>query len=680
MSKSLSYVGSTNSQGKSLYNSSIGQLPSGALDTVNAFLESIKGNPTTDQFGAAASDGNKVFGVLSADTMTGNITTILQELLIGNGNLLQFIPSDQTKINDTLTYSVLVTTNNYQLSGSTGYTSVNINIPYVFNDADHVPDAQNKEAPDNFLNIQNTKFRVSGPFSYLQSVKTAAKSPSLTLNYFDRVNASKLGSTELDLYKWETGIIAERVEQSGGPIKFSYMGYSQQLDRFVMYRTGKYTGTTPYNYTLKNNTLSSQTGTLTEYNIDRIHYDPLAFPAQDPKDLNTALEVDTIYTNTITGSDHTTTRGLTFNSYDDMIINVTPDGINPPVGNCDLFLNTYGEIHMNQGVGNSNSGAGSITLGSTIKLGHNSTTQIDNYLQSLSYLSVGVTTQNMTTVTEIGGSFTSPGTGIGTDVLIDGTINTSGVDDAHGLYSSPVVIIPANNLTISQAGTANVSNVTLRPVDLTIGNNSAVNQSSTLHITGATSNASQNYAMLVDQGVVKFIGPNNSYMSWDSNALNLFNANININPQPGSTVPYIQIGTRGKETNVYALTSHPDVIGQVELYVDGISTRIPLDDNTAFTIWGTITAIQNDATQGGFCIECVISVINGIKKLKWQNVKPIFVDNDNTGDTIFDLIIDYSGDPTNYVLGDAIIFLANSKNGSTTRWLGNIYVSILSIV
>ena len=97
MSKDLAN-NSSGSGGKSLYNvSDGGSVDDAQLSTLIGNFLSGGGAVTTDQFGAVATSGDEIFGVLTADTMTGNITAILQKLTIGEGNLLQFIPSDQKK-------------------------------------------------------------------------------------------------------------------------------------------------------------------------------------------------------------------------------------------------------------------------------------------------------------------------------------------------------------------------------------------------------------------------------------------------------------------------------------------------------------------------------------------------------------------------------------------------------
>lgn len=681
--------------------------------TILQILNSSGIVPTSDQYGAVATSGNQVFGVIAADNATMNSTTILQKLLLGDGGLFQIIPEDRVKINESLVYNVLLTTNQYADTGSVGYTAINFNVPYVFNDPDHVPNPANKEAPDNYLNIINSKFKVSGPITSVESIKTTFTAPIITLNYFDRPDASSDPANTLKMKKWEEGIVMERVEQDQGEIKFSFMGYSQPLDRFVFYKTGKYTGTEPYNYINKDGTLNSNTGILNEYNIDRIHLD-LTDPLQNPNDIVTKVDIDSLFINDINSADHTSTRKLNINSYDDLTITVGSDPTEGtvPGRNYDYNLTVQGKttITGNGTSGIKITGKKNVTMesGSALYLnpgsltdptinsipiyaGNMSTFKINNNIQT-NYLSAGISNSNITprnksTVLEIGGIFDAPNLGRSTLGLIDGTINAYGIDDSHLMYFSGGINIPDDNLNISSTGTTNVSNVTLRPIDLTIGTNSKVQRSSTLCVTGSTSNADENYSIYCDQGIVKFKGPNNSYMSWQDDALNLFNARIYVNPQPGSFVPYIEIGTTGKQTAVYSLSSLPDVSGTAELYVDGISTQIPMVDGTALTITGVIGAIQAGNIGYSGEIKGYITIINSIKTLWVQSIHDIHNPYDSvTGERLFDFTFDYTGDIVNFiggvhgVGGDRLRFTGYSYNGLPTRWIATVNVQTLSII
>lgn len=687
MSKNLYNNGSSGS--KSLYGiDNSGTISASMVASILA--ASANSSVTTDQFGAVASDGNKVFGVLSADTMTGNVTAVIQKLTVGTGGLLQIIPTDQVKINDALTYGVLITTNNHNTGADTGYTGVKINVPYIFNEPDHAPVAALSEAPDNFLDISNTKFRVSGPFTFVKSVKTSFKGPLLTLGYYDREEASFVGSTTLELKKYDKGIIMERIENNSGllsDVKFSYMGYSQNLGRFVMYNDGVYTGTDRYYYTNKDGTLSSDQGVLTEYNVGRN-------PNADSTNPST-LEVDRIYTNHIVASDHTGSRSLVLNSYDTMTIGVNrfPGDTNPN-RNFDLLLDVSGKIIVT-----SAGSQGTVQYSEhdyriqsktgtyinyadpsdpnyknvPVFIGNKSTTIIDNYLQT-TYISTGVLTRNGDTMVEIGGDFVAE-TGLGADskLLVDGSITGHQTDNIHNIYSKPTIYVPTNS-SINY-----VSNTTLQPSNLVLNSGSSVNTSSTLHLVGATSNATNNYSLLSSAGEIRFLGSpsTGAYMSWANDALNLYNAHIYINPQAGSTVPYLEIGTLGSKTDVYAIRRF-NVDGSLqELFVDGISTQVPLLDNTSFTVTGTVEGYQTSGKIGSFKFEYCLTVNNGIKSEKWYNLNIIYCDEDSSG-YIYDFMVSYSGDPVNFVSGDAITFKGTNTNSTNTNWFANLFVTSLT--
>lgn len=678
---------------KNIYNDDLSY-----LDNINV-LQTLKMPgivPTSDQYGSVATEGNQVFGVIAADSATLNSTTILQKLLLGDGGLFQIIPQDRVKVNESFVNSVLLTTNQYVDRASVGYTSVVFRVPYVFNIPDYVPNPDNKEAPDNYLNIANTKFKVSGPITSIESIKTTFTAPVITLNYFDRPNAFLDPMNVLKIKQWDKGIVMERVEENGGPIKFSFMGYSQPLDRFVFFKTGTYTGTDSYNYVNRDGTLNTSTGILNEYNIDRIHYDPTNI-SQNINDLVTKVDIDSLFINDITSADHTSTRKLNINSYDDLKITVGEDptegmiagrnydynlivqGTTTTTGKKNVIIESQTGLYLNPG-SSTNSTLNSVP----IYAGNLSTLKVNDHLQT-TYLSAGMQSnsiipRNKSTIMEIGGSFTAPNLGRSSLGLIDGTIETFGIDDSHLLYSSGSINVSDDNLNISSEGTEDVSNVTLMPLNLTIGNNSKVKRSSTLCVMGSTTDADENYSIYCDQGIVKFKGPNNSYVSWDNDALNLFNARIYVNPQPGSSVPYIEIGKTGKQTSIYSFSSLPDVTGTAELYVDGISTRVLITDNTSLTITGVIGAIQAGNIGYSGEIKCFVTIINSVKKIWTQSVHDIYNSYDNvTGERMFDFVFDYTGDDINFVNGDCLRFTGYSYNAMPTRWIATIDIQTLSI-
>lgn len=703
MSKDLANRNSS-SQGKSLYNlADTGSLDSASLSTVLGFLNSGS-SVTTDQFGAVAQDGDKVFGVLSADTMTGNITTVIQKLTIGNGGLLQIIPSDQKKVNDVLTYGVLITTDQLVSTNTNiGYTSITLNVPYKFSIPDYVPNADNREAPDNALMITNTKFRVSGPFTFIKSVKTAFTNPILTLGYYDRVDAATIGSTELTYKQYDKGIVMERIEEDQGDIKFSYMGYSQKLGRFTFYNTGQYVGTDTYKYLKKDGKESDESGILTEYNIDRIAYDP-SDVTQNINDVVTKVDIDSLYTNVISSADHTYTRKLNINAYDDMAIKVGVDSdeVSPPLRNYDFLLSSEGGISMTStGLSGTkhhsvkklvleSETATYINPGGTttdasidskpVYIGKESKTVINNYLQSLNYLSTGISgIRNPITAVEFGGTFTAPGGGMGSQVLLDGTINSYGKDDAHGLYSNPKIVVPPNNLDLALSGTSFVSNITLSPIDLQIGEHSKVGRSSTLYIKGQTTNADENYAFYMEQGSVKWMGPNGSYLMWEGDTLSLFNSRIFVNPQPGNTKPYVEMGQPGRQTNIYTLVSLENVTGANELFVDAFSTHILLTDNSSFCIVCDVSALQHDGTSCHIKLNCHLTIINGIKTVKQTHNNNVHNNIDLNGENIFDFFVGFSGHSTNFAETDYLIFTGINTNGAGTKWIANTFVTILTV-
>lgn len=676
--------------GKSLYNLQ----PAGRINesALNGFLNDFIKNGVITDTSAGTGAGDQIFGVITADILNTNIVNSAQEFSLGDNGLLRIIPTDQQRINDAFTYGTMLTTNLYsrQAGLASGYTSIKLSVPYVYNEPDRILVASNKEAPDNFLEVSNSKFRVTGPFTFIKSTKTSFKGPIITLGYYDREESTFEGATTLNLKTYDKGIVMERVESntmSLDNIKFSYMGYSQNLDRFVMYKDGKYTGTDKYYYPKMDGTPSDQEAVLTEYNIGR-NPDTIGQVAG-----NSALEVDTIYTNTINSSDHTTSKSITINSYDRMTIGVSRAvGDTDPNRNFDLLLDVAGKIIMKSGGGDGTvqtsatdyrieSETGTFInaynpdnltyMGVPVFIGYESTVNVDNYLKT-TYISTGVDTRNADTMVEFGGDFiASNGTTASSKLLIDGSITGNNNNDIHGIYSGPTINVPNTN-SINY-----VSNLTLQPSVLNLGTGSNVNTSSTLHVVGATSNATNNYSILSSQGNVRFLGSDitNAHLDWSNDTLDLFNARLSVNSEV-SNLPVLSFGVPESGTSFYTL-KRTNVDGSNELFVDGNITRITLEDNTNYTIIGTIMASQGSDTCASYRVEYCLSIRNGIKIQKYFRLNVIVCDIDINDNEIFDLVVSYTGNQTNFVSGDCITVTGTNTNNTATNWFGLLEVTTL---
>lgn len=672
--------------GKSLYNiQPSGKIPDSAL---SGFLNNFIGTVENTSSGTA---GDEIFGIITADIVNTNIINSAEEISIGTGGLLRIIPLDQQRINDAFVYGTMITTNLYSTQGenATGYTSIKLGVPYVYNKPDMVLNPINKEAPDNFLEVANSKFRVTGPFTNIKSTKVSFKTPNITLGYYDREESGLEGSTTLDLKTYDKGIVMERVETNErdvDKIKKSFMGYSQDLGRFVMYSDAVYTGTDTYKYPKMDGSAGILTGVLEEYNIDR-----------NPTTVgqiagNSVLEVDTIYTNNIISADRTNTRKLNLSSYDRMQIEVSRAlGDTDPDKNFDLLLNVEGKIIVN-----SSGGEGTVQtsqndyriqsetgtfinsynpdninyMGVPVYLGYRSMVDVDDWLRT-KYISTGVTTRNRDTMVEIGGDFIAgDGIGAGSKLLIDGNITGETNNDIHTLYSKQTINVPDSNIVNY------VSNVTLQPLNLNIGLNSTVSTSSTLHVIGSTSNATNNYSILSSQGEVRFMGSQSigAYMSWSNDVLNLYNSRLIVNSETAE-VPVLSFGETGGQTN-YHIVKRDNVDGTNELFVNGISSRIQLEDNTTYTVRGTITASQR-TNVASFEIKYCLSINNGIKTEKYYVLDEIYGDNDNDGNRIFDVIVSYSG-TSNFNDGDGLSFMCSNNNSTNTNWYGLIEITAIS--
>ena len=670
---------------KSLYNM---QPVKFTTDSLSSFLN----NFTLSSVDTSNAAGDQIFGMITSDIANINITNIYGELNIGTGNILRIIPTDQQIINDAFTYGVMITTNLYskQSGLATGYTSLKLDVPYVYNEPDKVLVVANKEAPDNFLEIANSKFRVTGPFTFIKSTKTSFKAPVITLGYYDREESTFEGSNTLAFKSYDKGLIMERVETNDkvlSGIKFSFFGYKQDVNRFVLYSDGQNIGTDTYYYPKMDGSSSDELGVLREYNIGR---NPSTIGQNAG---NGTLEVDTVYINKIISADNTDTRKLTINSYDDMIISVNRDNGDVDLNkNFDLLLDVAGKI-----VVNSEGPSGTIQTSTNdyriqsktgtfinaynhdypllssipVYIGNESTISIDNYVKT-TYVSTGVDVRNKDTMVEIGGDFIADdGIGAGSKLLIDGSISGYDNNDIHGIYSKPTIIVQPNN------SVNYVSNFTLQPSNLQIESNSDVNTSSTLHVIGATSNATNNYSILSSQGDIKFLGSQStgSYLKWSDDSLHLFNSRLYINSELAD-LPVLSFGISGSDTNYYTL-KRLGVDGTNELYVDGISSRIALEDNTNYTITGTVMASQGTDKCASYRVEYCLSIRNGIKIQKYFRLNVIVCDIDVNDDDIFDLLIGYSGDPTNFSIGDSVTVTGINTNNSITNWYALLEVTSL---
>jgi hypothetical protein len=682
MSKNISNYGDF--LGKSLYN--LQPTIQTNNSDINDFLNNFINNSGLSGSGGSGSSGNQIFGLITSDITNTNLLNITQGVSVGTNELLRIIPIDQQIINDAFVYGVMITTNQYTAGGglSTGYTSIKLDVPYVFNQPDHVPDIFNKEAPDNFLEISNSKFRVTGPFSFTKSIKTSFKSPNISLGYYDREESSVFGAKTLDYKTYDKGIVMERVENNNkniSDIMFSYIGYSQNLDRFVMYRDGVYTGTDTFIYPNMNGADSFETGILSEYNIGR---------NPDSIGLDTgisSLDIDTIYINTINSADHTNSRKLTLNSYDTMTINVSRNIGDVDIDkNFDYLLNIDGNIIINSNGDNGifqhsiNNYIIQSELGTYINtdytkvpiyIGNESMININNYLQT-TYISTGVIEKNLYTTIEFGGNFIpTDNTNDGTILLVNGIISSNPNNNIYGILSTPTINIPQQNHVNS------VSNTRLEPINLNLNTNSIVDISSTLHVVGATTNAILNYSILSSQGNIKFNGSNltDSYLSWENDKLNLYNSSLNINSQLND--PILNIGENGIQTQFYLL-KRMNVSGINELFINNSEIdRIPIYNNKLYTISGIIQGVQLNTKICSFKIEYCLLVSNFIKTEKSFILSHLNCDLDVNSNYIFDVIIKYTGHPTNFVDGDCFTITGININGEFTNWFSNLSVTIL---
>jgi len=640
-------------------------------------------------------DGDKSFGVITTDDIIIN-----NNLSIGSDELLQIIPAQELTINGVATNSTIVTTKEMMTTGDIGYTSIKFIVPYVFDEPDHVPDASKNEAPDNYLEIENSKFRVTGPFTIIKSVRAVFTEPIITISYIDKVDANTSDSTVLALNTYDRGISYEYTTENNGAIKLGFFGYSWEKGRFVFYQSAAYNGQTDYEYVGKDGIKFPGGGKLTDYNV--ISTDTIT---------PTKVDIDSLYTNTISSAYYTTmpapfqnfkNRKLNINAHDDMTISVgidTTENPSPPARNYNYTLTSKGKINMTAGDSSTISTLtctstgqmsfqssssltctstgqmsfqsssvngiiiGTVNSGYPVNIGSSSTIKINNYLQATNYLSVGATTRNSNTIAEIGGSFTAT-SGICSGLLLDEIITGVGTYPIYSTYSTPTINTPAGQAV------PNVANMSLLSSSLNISSGGSVARSSTLYIDGATSNATENYAIYVNSGNIKFMGTNNSYMSWENNSFSIFQGGVLVNQTviTGTTAPVLSVTTRNNSTSMYTMFKQAVTsTSESELFVDGSSTRIAISNNHIYNISGTIAATQSDGTSASFRIEATIAYVGGTKSVKQLTITVLHNDSDL-----------FSFDVSTTSSGDNLYFAGQSNSATSTNWYGNIFVDVIS--
>jgi hypothetical protein len=314
--------------GKSIYN-----IDESGIQTVNTgqSLGDLLGQLQPVSGPTSTNSGDQNFSNATANSLAANNASILQNFYVGPGDLLQILTGNPVIINGQFVQTVFITTKEFQAT-TIGHTNIFINVPYLYTTPDYVPTSA--QAQDNYFMVDDSKFKVSGPITSIQSLKVTFTDPILTVSYIDRNDATVVDSHALDATTYDRGLAWEYTETDGGDINFGFMGYSHSLERIVFYKKGIYNGTSQYEI-FQNGIDTGLIGTLLEYNVTR--------PSSS---YYTAVDIDQLYTNTIISADHTDTRKLNIHAHDDMIISVALDGSenNPPSRNYDLTITVTGDI------------------------------------------------------------------------------------------------------------------------------------------------------------------------------------------------------------------------------------------------------------------------------------------------------------------------------------------------
>lgn len=657
--------------GKSIYNiESFGSTVSNSSTDLATYINSLA--PSTVQQPVLSTPSGQ-FSNITADTITTNMLSVLKEFYVGPDRLLQIMPSDVTYENGEARTDIIVTTKNFQ-SSVMEYTSILLNVPYLYSTPDYVPNASASEAPDNYLEVYDSKFRISGPFTEIQSQKVVSISPIFTLAYLDRVEFNTTGSITKNTTPYDRGIAFEYVES--GNISLGFYGYSTQIDRFVFYKSAVNNGTTTYDI-YKNGISTGEVGTHTDYNVTR-----------SDNTTKTSVEADVLYTNTINSSDNLwigsdLDRTMTINSYGLLSINVEEDSVNTP-GIFDFNINVTGEI-----IESSNTFSGSyvgnyVILAPSVYFGTNAikstTFNIHSNLINFTSYDTSSTSINILTNAITGGINVSSGTS-GTNLISTGGITQSsgpayGINinaGSGGLTETATGLITINstnssiNMSSSSSGYINqtagllgITNTTTGNVIMTSGTNKSI-----------TITAGSNGLIETSTGIIT-IQSTGSSIELSSGATGYINQTAGTSGIIHTTTGNISLssGTSNKIT-ILSGTSGTDIESTGIIKINSLTSEITMTSGTNKSI--TMTAGSDGLTEissGLITIESTGSSVNILSSSTGyinQTAGSLGITNVTTGDIIIS-----SGTTKN-------ITITAGSNGLTEISSGNININTTGI-
>lgn len=479
--------------GKSIYNVESNSSSSTSSDmSLTDFINSLASVATTTTTSTISNESG-VFSNVTADTITTNVLTVLQNFYLGEEKLLQIALSDNTSLSGSTRQDIIITTINHQ-SSNLIYTSIILNTPYIFSEPDYVPNGLINESPDNFLEIYDSKFKVTGPFTEIKSQKAVITSPIFTVAYLDRVDFNTDGSTTINPTPYDRGIAFEYV--NNGNINFGFYGYSTQYDRFVFYKNAIENGTTPYSI-YKNGFDTGETGIHTDYNVTRADNTHL-----------TSVEADNLYSHIINSSDQIYVsssssildRSLTINSYGKLTVNVNQDTqLTPGTFDYEIkvksnilesaykFDGTYNTTHtilcQNSYFGTTSNQLTSFNINS-------STINLFSYSSSAS--SINMTTSSSGGINIVSGTnntnMESTGnivisSGSAKSIIINGgsaglTEYSTGLITIQSTLSNISMLTGTSGSIINTSGSGGISNLTTGNINMTSGSSNSINMTS----------------------------------------------------------------------------------------------------------------------------------------------------------------------------------------------------------
>jgi hypothetical protein len=631
MEKSI-YNSYENYVGKSLYNinnnTSSSTSSTGTLDNfLNAIINS--GVINVSNVSSVSSGSNTTTTTSTTISNTNSITS--NTTTTATLDVLQSFYFNQTAMemqyNEQPSYLTLSSsTSNYVLINTNNTTSLYYNVQYIHltNNNENYDGTYTPDYPDtiiagsyveNYFQILDSKVKIEGPWTFINSAKMSVGSNLLTVNYYDRLKVA-LDSTILSSsyvldsnYGTDRGINFEYAylipNESSYRINMGYFGYSRKINRFVFYNDAVYNTA---NQTVLYCQEHSELSVAKRYQTDT-----------ETGIAQTATNLDIIYTNIINSPDSKCIGNPNNNLY----INST--GLITITANSNYILTSVENIIVN---------AKNKTVNLNQTLTENATSYIGNYtsLYQIGNSSTYTTNYKLyaSTVNENGNTYNG---------YYTQSVNFGNNNSNIGIFN-----VYSNNLITIQTSKDTSNGILINALNSGIQINSGIlgyiNQSSgTISI--QTSNTSSNILIGTETNVSIKIGKSNSSISLNEyisigNILNTTNYNITTlisrnftgtNSTDILTNLEISGTISGSNNNIYGAFINQKIIssGNANLYTSlkintpYVTTNSNIIDNISALYIDGITNLQTDIIKYGIYTKTANIFFGGSnsEQLKW---------------------------------------------------------------